>query len=615
MIFLQNLDTFTAETILGNSVLCEVMEEEDEILKTRLLISLLDRAQELGVKTKLEKLISAYKKEKNKFNQLKKSNSHCTNITYRQTNFGDEYTQLYCGDWIADLEGIRTLNPYGNEILVCYHPILLIKRYINTENGKEKIKLAYKKGVYWKEIVVEKVIIASASKIVSLSDYGISVTSENARYLVRYLSDIENMNIDIIDTQKSTSKLGWNQGEFVPYATSIVFDNEYRFKDTYNSIHREGTYNSWINILRDIRKSGRFEPKIFLAGSFASALVEPLNVLPFVINLWGETGKGKTVAIMLAASVWANPSNHEFITDPKSTTTALELRMDFLNNMPMLIDDMAQLKDNCNGNFSELIYLLCSGKGKDRSNTNLGLNRSTSWRNIILTNGEHSLVTEAMQGGAVNRIIDVEIEEGYIFENGNAITNIIKQNYGFAGMKFIQVIQSKGFDYIRVIQHEFFDRIKMLAKQNNIEIEEKQSLPMSLLLTADKIATDYIFNDGEYLDFNKCFTLLKKKEEVSENERAYEFIKSEIAINMSRFIPYSTYEDYKGEIWGVMEDGYVIIINNIFQRICDKGNFSYKSFLSWANKHGLIESQSGKNTKTKRLGGTVSRCVWLKTSN
>ena len=49
---MREIDSLTAETILSDDVLCEVMEEEDEIFKARLLLTLEERAQELGVKTK-----------------------------------------------------------------------------------------------------------------------------------------------------------------------------------------------------------------------------------------------------------------------------------------------------------------------------------------------------------------------------------------------------------------------------------------------------------------------------------------------------------------------------------------------------------------------------------
>ena len=48
---------------------------------------------------------------------------------------------------------------------------------------------------------------------------------------------------------------------------------------------------------------------MMMAASFASVLLEPLKVLPFVLHLWGTTGTGKTVALMVAMSIWGNPQN------------------------------------------------------------------------------------------------------------------------------------------------------------------------------------------------------------------------------------------------------------------------------------------------------------------
>lgn len=606
---IEPLNELTADSILGSNIFQEVFDEQDIIQRTRLLISLIDRAKELGVKTKFEKIAKAYEKA-NK--QAAKDAQDIQAMSY-YTNFGeDKYDSLRCGGWIADQYGVRTVNPFGGEIVACYHPILPVQILVNAETNKEKVKLAYKKRNVWKEIVVDKGMIASSNKIVNLSEYGIQVTSENAKYLVKYLSEVESMNEDRILEQISTSKMGWIRGEFIPYGSNILFDNESRFKDAYESIHEEGNSSTWYGLANIVRHSKRFEPQIYLAASLSSVLIEPLNALPYIVNLWGDTGKGKTLAIMYAASVWAYPGGNDYITDPKSTATALELRMDFLNNLPMLIDDMAQIKERYNGDFSELVYMLCSGKGKDRANASLGLNKPTSWKNCIITNGEHSLVTETMQGGAVNRIIDVEMEDGYIFENGNFVAEVLKNNYGFCGYDFINAINDIGIDSVKEIQKEFLQKIKDTAKERGIEKEEKQMLPMSIILTADKIATDQLFKDGIYLDFNRCVDLLKNRGDVSENDRAYEFIMSDVAININKFVWDSA---YLGEIWGAKDGEWLYIISSKFDDMCRRGNFSRKSFLSWANKRGLLKTSDGRNTKQKRIKGSMCKCICIKSMN
>lgn len=608
MIDITKLD---AVSILSEDVLTEVFEEQNPITQAELLLSLQDKAKLLGVKGKFDALVKAYKKVNREIERANKQVPQNNSFdNYTQFDYFDDGTELYCGNWIADQHGVRTFTMFGEQ-LACYHPILITQRLMNAETGKEKVKIAFQKGFKWKEIIVDKGMIASSNKIVGLADYGVSVTSETSKSLVKFLSDLENFNISNIDTRVSTSKFGWINGEFMPYGLDVEFDSESKFKDIFEAVQAHGDMNVWMDLMLKIRKSGRYEPQLYMAGSFASVLLKPLNVLPFILNLWGETGKGKTVALMVATSIWASPAENKYITDPVSSQVALEVRDDILNNLPMIIDDLSKTKDKYGDAFTDIIYMLCGGKGKDRSNVNLGLNKATTWQNVVLTNIERPLATETMRGGAINRILDFEMEEGSIFKNGNQTVKIISENYGFAGKMFIDAVRDIGFDGIREMQQDFLQQILDRAKEVGQEKEEKQTIPLSVMLTADKIATDYIFLDDMYLDLNRCVDALKNKGDVSENDRAYEFIMSEISININKFVP-DDEGNYRGECWGCIDGGYAIILVNAFNRMCERGNFSNKGFLSWAAKKNLIVQSGGKNTKNKRFGTTNPRCVWLK---
>lgn len=603
----------TPDELLDDSVFEEVFEIQDPIERSKLILALQDKAKLLNIKSKFDEMVRAYKKVDRELRkssaQVQQTNNSFDN--YTRFDYFDDGHELYCGNWIADQNGVRTFTMFGEQ-LACYHPILIAQRLMNAETGKEKVKIAFQKGFKWKEIIVDKGMIASSNKIVNLADYGVSVTSETSKSLVKFLSDIENYNIQDIDTRVSTSKFGWINDEFMPYGLNVEFDSESRFKDIFESVQSHGSFEKWMELALKVRKSGRFEPQLYMAGSFASVLLKPLNVLPFILNLWGETGKGKTVALMLATSIWANPAESKYITDPVSSQVALEVRNDILNHLPMVIDDLSKTKDKYGDAFTDLIYMLCGGKGKDRSNISLGLNKATTWQNVVLTNIERPLASETMRGGAINRILDFEMEEGSIFKNGNKVVSLISDNYGFAGRLFVQAVQQMGFDAIREIQQGFLEQIVQVAKGKGQEKEEKQTIPLSVMLTADKIATDIIFKDGIYLDIDRCVDALKNKGEVSENDRAYEFIMSEISININKFEPDDD-GNYKGECWGCIENGYAIILVNAFNRMCERGSFSNKGFLSWAAKNKLIlQDSGGKNTRNKRFGQSNPRCVWLK---
>lgn len=597
------LKELTAETILSKEILTEVFDQEDEIYRAELLASLALRASELKVKTEFREVVAAYKRiEKEMKRQEKERKSRPCSLE-NWTNFDGPYDRMYCGTWIATEEGIYSQNTGTADVLACRHPVIPVEVLKNLETDDEQVKLAYKKRGKWKEMIVPKDIMSSANKITSLYKRGISVTSENAKCLVRYLQDIEDLNGENIPVQYSSSKLGWNSTGFLPYDTGITFDGDVRFRQVAESIKATGNRNAWYEHVENLRKSKRIEIKFMLAASFSSVLVQPLGALPYFVDLWGETEGGKSVATMVAASVWADPDENAYIGDYKTTDTALEAKADMLNHLPLILDDTSKKNRKIEDNFEGLVYDLCSGKGKSRSNKDLGLNRENHWKNCILTNGERPLTSYVTQGGAINRILELECGER-VFSDPGATAEFIKHNYGHAGHEFVELIKDLGIDAIREIQQEF---LRQLADDEKMQ---KQSLSLSIVLTADKLATDYLFKDRQYISLEEAREVLVDRNELSDNERCYQFLMDKIAMNPARFDG----DNENIEKWGVIEEGYAIIYATAFSTLCKDGGFSRTSFLSWANRKGLLQTEkSGKKLdKIKSFKGNKIRCVFLK---
>lgn len=592
------LSKLDKQTILADEIFKEIFDQEDEVQKAKLLLSLQDRAAELGVKGKFDQMVKAYRHVDRETRQKKKQEFSSMD---NYTNFGGPYEDIYCGSWIATEQGIYAQNMGTVEQIACYHPILPIERLKNLETGEEQIKLAYKRNGRWEEIIVPKVMITSASKIVALSGRGVAVTSENAKLLVRYLSDVENRNTGKIAVQFSSSKLGWIKKEFLPYDTEITFDGDSRFRQLFENIGEHGDPDKWYGHVKELRHTNRPEVKMMLAASFASVLIHPIGALPFFVDLWGETEGGKTVTLMLAASVWANPTENAYIGDFKTTDVALEAKANMLNHLPMILDDTSKKNRRIEENFEGIVYDLCSGKGKTRSNRDIGINTENHWNNCILTNGERPLTSYVNQGGAINRILEIECCEK-VYSNPQLTVDTLKQNYGFAGKDFVDVIKAIGIDAVKEIQKDFqqqlFDDEKM----------QKQSISLSIILTADKIATDTLFKDGQYISIDEAKKVLIDRNELSDNERCYRYILDKVAMNGTRFDA-----DTNCEKWGVIENGYAFFYNQAFEELCKSGGFSKRSFLSWGVKKKVVETDNkGNPTKQKKIDGKNNRCVCLK---
>lgn len=599
------LNELTAETILSKEILTEVFDQEDELYRSELLASLGLRAAELRVKTEFREMVAVFKRieKEMKRQERERKSQPCTLDQW--TNFIGPYDNMQCKEWLAGENGICLRNPSTGytDILACYHPILPVERMKNLETGEEQIKLAYKRNGRWEEIIVPKTMVTSANKIVALSGRGIAVTSENAKYLVRYLADVENANEDHIAVQYSTSKLGWIRGGFLPYDTDIIFDGDARFRQIADSIGQVGSRNKWYEHVTELRRSGRIEIKFLLAASFSSVLVQPLGGLPYFVDLWGETEGGKTVSLMVAASVWANPDENAYIKDYKGTEVGLEAISDLLNNLPLILDDSSKKNRKIEDNFEGLVYDLCSGKGKTRSNKELGLNRENHWKNCILTNGERPLSSYVTQGGAINRILEVECGERVFCDPGGT-AELVKYNYGHAGREFVDVLKDLGWEKVREIQQGF---LRLLADDDKMQ---KQSLSLSIILTADKLATDYLFKDRQYIRLDEAREVLVDRNELSDNERCYQFILDKVAMNPARFDD----KVENVEKWGSIENGYAIIHTAAFTALCKEGGFSRTSFLSWANRKSIIQvDRNGKRLdKLKSFKGNKVRCIFLK---
>ena len=497
-----------ADSLLSNDLFVELYEVEDEILRQRYIFQLEARAEELKKLQAFRKLLRIYDK------QWKKSQKApmIETLNKFEISIPEKDIELESGTWQMDETGIYTVTDRGREY-ACPHPIVPVGILKGVESGLCKTILLFKVRGSWSTVNVNRSMIASAQKVVGLSEFGVQVTSESARTLVRYLNDVEALNPDIICERLSTSKLGWINDQFMPYSASqIVFDNDPKLMSLFRSIREEGSRDKWMELAKKIRAEGHIELLIYMAASLASVLVEPCGTLPFIVSLWGGTGLGKTVALMLATSIWADPKEGAYISDAKATTTAMEIRLDALNSLPMCIDDMAQISRQQDEDFSAIIYKWCAGKGRDRSNQQLGLNPLTKWANCTLTNGERSLTTDSTQGGAANRVLDIEIAEA-MFKDGNKVAKTLRKNFGFCGKEFVGIMQEIGFPELNKRFEAWVERLKKTAAEMHSEKEDKQIIPLALVLLADEISEERIYKDGIRLDVRTCLDFLKNKDD------------------------------------------------------------------------------------------------------
>lgn len=517
------------------------------------------------------------------------------------TQFEGQPLELDAGTWNCNENGVERWNGQKEETACC-HPIMPVERLVNIDTGAEKLKISYSKGKKWRDVIVEKRILASANSIVALADMGVAVNSENARALVQYLGDMENINYDRIPERKSVGRLGHIEGEgFSPYVDGLIFDGDANFRSIFRSISDHGMFTEWLEIAKECRKMST-TARIMLAASFASVLVGPLGGLPFFVHLWGvDSGTGKTVGLMLAASVWGDPQIGRYIQTFNSTSVGLEKTAAFLNSLPVLVDELQLARDN-RGKSNFNVYALAQGVGRTRGNKGGGIERTPTWANCILTTGESPLTNSGDGSGAMNRVIDIECKASEkVISDGMRVSSILKKNYGFAGRVFVKALSAQKPEMVS----QLYQGIFQILSEN--DTTEKQAMAAAMILTADILAEDWIFKDGCALTVSEIVDFLQSKAAVSAGQRGYRYMCDWVSQNANRLREGND----TGDIYGLIEGDWAFIIRSVFQKAVEDAGFSSAALISYLKQNGLILTRGRNNTRGKRINGVLTECVVL----
>ena len=520
---------------------------------------------------------------------------------FNRTDFTGQEMELDCGGWTATDTGIYGTDKIGFEVVACYHPIMPVQRLVNVDTREHKVQLAYRLSRRWDTVIVDRNVISDSRSIIGLSRYGVMVNSETGKALVRYLADVEQMNYDLIPEVASVGRLGWIEGYgFSPYEEELVFDGEETYRTRFESIRENGSREAWLDCARSVRSGktpGNVIARIVLAASFASVLVGPCHCLPFFVHLWGGSETGKSLSLVLAASVWANPEIGVYIQTFNATEVGKELGAAFCNSLPLIIDELQLVKDN-RKDFDRMIYQLSEGVGRARGRKQGGLQKTPTWRNCIITTGEFPIISANSGEGAVNRTIEVDCHDTKLFDEPKKTATTLYGNYGFAGREFVERLMEDGvLERVQSIQEA------MQAKLKTGDTMDKQTASAALILAADALAEEWIFQDGVLLQPDDIRPYLVSKETVNQNARALQYLYDFINIKQA----------HQGEVWGDLDDNYAYIIRSKFDQIQSDEGYNASAFLGWAKKSGNIKcGKDGKPTVVRKLNGRSCRFVCLK---
>lgn len=212
---------------------------------------------------------------------------------------------------------------------------------------------------------------------------------------------------------------------------------------TNRKIKKAGTLDGWVDAVEKFIVGKRINETV-LAASFTGILRgcyldEPFSKQGLLLNIYGESGNGKTTLVKAAHSVFSSPDCFQ---NYNGTANALIQTVAERGEMVSAIDDVCQ---GGNKNILDIIFNAASGVEKNRcQNSGKTRHQQGYYGTIITTNVTPILRLTGENVGQLRRVIEVGITDtDKIAESGaeaDAMTAAFDANYGHAAERFARAL-------------------------------------------------------------------------------------------------------------------------------------------------------------------------------
>ena len=561
-------------------------------------------------------------------------------------------------EWITNNdEGVYKLETCGKTVKrteACGRPVAINRLLEPIDesgwDGIERVEIVFESERGWKRKVVERETLLNKNKAIALTNDGVDITSDRASAFTGYMSSMlkESSIRGAIPSRKSSRKMAlYKDGKLLlPYRDpEFYFEKKSSMPNLVNALQAHGesekmkeNRDAWFKEFKKIRaeKNGMFN--FLTASSLCAPIIGMIGTIDgFVCNVVGVTECGKSVAEYVTATIWGSYKHSDgFVIGAKNTSTAFETYADVLNCLPLTIDDYSKLKEKEKEDFKQIIYEIANGIGKGRATKDMGLRAMASYSlNLIVTSEEP--LRERAGGGATNRLLTymADSECPWTPDRATEMMNFFSTNYGHAGVEYIQILNDLGREKVQCMIKVHRDELIEAAKGQKKTM--KQINAMAVLLTADEIAADMLFEDKIKITTEQALDILDDESVVRAEAQAYEKIVDKIFSNRQHFQGLVELDKLTGDLWGkfVREDKYedlvevedeietdekdkdgkkivkiekrqarpttVAIYPFKLQELAAEVGASYEMFIAYLRRENLLYADNGRNTKKVSL--------------
>jgi uncharacterized protein (DUF927 family) len=305
-----------------------------------------------------------------------------------------------------------------------------------------------------------------------LADGGLRINRAHQRVFAHYLSQVQvNGRVTVVP------QTGWHEaseglvfvlpGEIVGRrgGERIILGNIAR-----HLYDKRGTLDDWREGVGNLAQG-----QVLAVLAISVALCGPLLFLTETerggFHLFGQSSKGKTTLLRMAASVWGRGGTPGYVGSWRATANGLEGAAANATDTLLILDELGQVQA---GELATALYSLSSGISKTRAIRDGSLREPRSWRIPILSSGElpvgGKLIEEKgrkPRAGQLVRLLDIHAARTFgIFDHvgpdgaacfAEACAIAATKAYGTAGPWFVRrlIAEHVSVDDVRSMIDEF----------------------------------------------------------------------------------------------------------------------------------------------------------------
>ena len=515
------------------------------------------------------------------------------------------------------------------EIDVCSVPVALIEVNHIAGDATEQLILQFLQKRKWKKLPPFACsTIFDARRLVALSDYGLPVSSTNAKELVDYLLAYHNINRDHYAQNYVVDRCGWHSVKdhdiFVDPRRANTFEEDGNTVNVVvtgseftSHLRTSGTLDQWKRAYDVGKKSA--VARFLTAAACAAPLLKPLHERNFILHVVGRSRAGKTSAMILAASV---VGDEKIIRSFDSTRNGLIAAASDCCDFVFFVDERQLVDARSAELLRTLVYGWAEGVGRSKLNRDSKLKPLKYWRAITITSGETMLVDDNATEGAATRLLTLKAPEEILPpDDCRLIRRLVSQNFGHAFPLAIEKIVAADVEKLR----GHFEKLIDTLTARHPEALEEYSRYIALLAMGDALLATAL---DDALDFDaaitgaveateEIFKLIPDADEFDDTIRARNFVEGFIATNQSSFYGGTDNGDRINHAFGKITENYVYVTTSALKAACKAEGYDYRKIVEDLSRSGFFVpstqvehgSKSPRVAGKYRIGSVSTRCL------